>query len=114
MVDFKITKKEKLYEQNNDMAHNYYYLIHGRIYNKEKTKYRKFKYVEWFDIFDVQEYFDKEWIGQEDIKEYLNELENTYLVSINDFNDTKHLKEFYKFCNKTIEDYNNLAKHWIW
>jgi hypothetical protein len=33
MVDFEITKKQKILEINNDMCHNYYYLIYGRIYN---------------------------------------------------------------------------------
>ena len=53
MVDFEITKTKKLLETNNEMAHNYYYLIYGRIYNEEKTRMRKFKFVEWFDIFDL-------------------------------------------------------------
>lgn len=71
MVDFEITKKQKLLEINNDMCHNYYYLIYGRIYNENKTRYKKFKYVEWFDIFDVQEFFeDKEYITKKDVEEY--------------------------------------------
>ena len=52
MVTYEITKTKKLIEQNNDMCHNYYYLINGRFYNSDKTKYKRFKYVEWFDIFD--------------------------------------------------------------
>ena len=50
-----ITKKELLMEQNNDMAHNFYYKINGKIYNKEKTKYKKFKFVLSYDIFDLQD-----------------------------------------------------------
>ena len=108
MLDFRITKKEKLYEQNNDMAHNYYYLIHGRIYNTEdKTRYRRFRYVEWFDIFDVQEFYEKDYITKEDIKNYVDELSVSTIESY-----ISSLKEFYKFCNETIENYNNLAKHW--
>lgn len=107
MVDFEITKKRKLLEVNNCMCHNFYYLIHGRIYNEGKTKYKKFKYVEWFDIFDLQEYFEKEIITQEDIKQYLNEIENCYLLNIKNYEDTK---EFYEFCNKTIENYNKIAR----
>lgn len=109
MVDFKITKRKKILEINNDMVHNYYYLIYGKIYNEDKTRYRKFKYVEWFDIFDVQEYFEnKKYITENDIKEYLNILENTYLLNIKHYNDTKNLKEFYDYCNETIKHYNDI------
>ena len=113
MVDFEITKKKKILEINNDMCHNYYFLIYGRIYNESKTKYRKFKYVEWFDIFDVQEFFDdKEYITKNDIIDYLNNLENSYLLNIKDYNDIKNLKEFYNYCNKTIDNYNKIIKYY--
>ena len=108
MVDFEITKKQKLLEVNNDMCHNYYYLIHGRIYNDGKTKYKKFKYVLWFDIFDVQEYFEKDIISKEDVKQYMNEIESNYLTMIENYEDTKKINEFYKYCNETIEDYNRI------
>lgn len=113
MVDFEITKKQKLLEVNNDKAHNFYYLIYGRIYNKEKTRYRKFKFVEWFDIFDLQEYFEKDIITNDDVKEYVDfcieGIENTYLMEIKDYNDTEGLKEFYDFCNVSIENYNSIC-----
>ena len=110
MVDFEITRKTKLLEVNNDMAHNYYYLIQGKIYNNEKNKYRRFKYVEFFDIFDLQEYFEKDIITAKDIKEYLEQIENSYLSNIKNFNDKKHLKKFYEYCNETINNYNSIVK----
>ncbi len=110
MVDFKITKKQKILEVNNDKAHNFYFLIYGRIYNKEKTRYRKFKFVEWFDIFDLQEYFDKDYITEDDIKQYVNELiDTTNITNIKDYNDKEGLKNFYDFCNDTIRRYNNIC-----
>lgn len=110
MVDFEITKTQKLLETNNEMAHNYYYLIYGRIYNEEKTRMRKFKYVEWFDIFDLQEYFDKDYITEDDIKQYVNELiDTTNITNIKDYNDKEGLKNFYDFCNDTIRRYNNIC-----
>lgn len=113
MVDFEITKKQKILEINNDMCHNYYFLIYGRIYNESKTKYKKFKYVEWFDIFDVQEFFDdKEYITKNDIIDYLNNLENSYLLNIKNYNDIENLKEFYNYCNETIKKYNDIAKYY--
>lgn len=112
MVNFEITKKQKILEVNNDMCHNYYFLIYGRIYNENKTRYRKFKYIEWFDIFDVMEFFNKEFITKQDIKEYLNNIENGYLTNIENYNDEKHLKEFYKYCNETIENYNKINRRY--
>lgn len=108
MVDFKVTKKIKLLEVDNDMCHNYYYLIQGKIFNKEKTRYRKFKYVEFFDIFDLQEYFEKDLITKNDIKIFLNDIENSYLANIKDFEDKETLKEFYEYCNETIKNYNDI------
>lgn len=110
MVDFEITKKQKLLEVNNEMCHNYYYLIYGRMYNENKTKMRKFRYVVWFDIFDLQEYFEKDIITKNDIKIFLNDLEIGYLMNIKDYYDTKGLKDFYEYCNETINDYNNIRK----
>lgn len=110
MIDFEITKKTKLKEVNNEMAHNYYYLIQGRLYNDKKdkaTRYKKFKFVEFFDIFDLQEYFDKDIITKTDIKNYLNDREIIELTLIKDYKDTKHIKDFYEFCNETINDYND-------
>lgn len=113
MVNFKITKKQKILEVNNDMAHNYYFLVHGHIYNEDKTRYRKFKFVIWFDIFDLQEYFDKEYITNDDVKEYVDfcieGIENSYITEIKDYNDTEGLKNFYDYCNDTIKRYNEIC-----
>lgn len=112
MVNFEITKKQKLLEVNNDMCHNYYYLIYGRIYNENKTRYRKFKFVEWFDIFDMQEYYEKDFITNTEIKAYVNNLIDSigcsYIDDIKNYNDEKGLKEFYNYCNDTIKNYNNI------
>lgn len=111
MVNIEYTKINKILEVNNDMAHNYYYIYYGRIYNENKTIYKKFKYIEWFDIFDLQEYYEKDYITKEDIKNYANTLENGFLLSIKDYNDTEHLKEFYNYCNDTIKNYNKIVSY---
>lgn len=108
MVNFEYTKIQKINEVNNDMAHNYYYIYYGRIYNQEHTRYRKFKYIYWFDIFDVQEFFEKDVITKQDIREYALNIENNYLYNIKDYNDKESLKEFYKNCNETIREYNKI------
>ena len=107
-MEIKYTKTNLLYEQNNDMCHNFYYIYYGKIYNEDHTRYRKFKYVEWFDIFDVQEFFEKDYITKEDIKEYARNIENSYLLAIKDYNDTKGLKDFYNYCRETIDNYNRI------
>ena len=114
MVDFEITKTQKIREVNNDMCHNYYYLIHGRIYNEDRTRMRKFKFVEWFDIFDLQEYYEKDVITKNEIKAYVENLvDNTgssYIGDIKDYNDEKGLKAFYAYCSETIDHYNRLLR----
>lgn len=107
-MKIEFTKINKIHEVNNCMAHNYYYIYYGKIYNSDHTRYRKFKYIEWFDIFDLQEYYDKDIITNEDIKNYALTLENSYLLAIKDYNDIKHLKEFYNYCNETIKNYNSI------
>lgn len=100
----KITKIVKLKETNNDMAHNYYYLVYGRLYNEDKTKYRKVKFVGWFDSFDFQEYYEKDVISLDDIKRYVWEWAyNT--IDMGNFNNYKSLIEF---CNESIERYNGV------
>ena len=109
MVNFEYTKVNKIYEVNNDKCHNYYYIYYGRIYNKEHTRYRKFKYIEWFDIFDLMEYFEKDKVTKQDIKDYADSIENAWLLHIKDYEDTKGLKEFYDYCNETIRNYNSIV-----
>jgi hypothetical protein len=110
MIDFKITKKTKILEVNNSACHNYYYLIQGRLFNDQKTKYKKFAYVLMFDIFDLQEYFEKETISKTDIKQYINELENIYLLNIKNYDDKEGIQDFFNYCNETIKKYNKLIK----
>lgn len=106
MVDYKITKRTKLLEVNNDKAHNYYYLVQGKIYNKEKTRFRRFKLVKFFDIFDLMEWHDKDCISKNEILEYINELVDNDIMIIKDYNDIEGLKRFYDLCKNTIENYN--------
>ena len=102
---YTITKMTKLKEINNEMCHNYYYLINGRIYNDDKSRFKKFKFVYWFDIFDVMEYLDKDRITKKDFRDFLNGTAWTCVDGyINDYNN---LDGLYNFCNNTIEQYNN-------
>lgn len=110
-MEYEYTKIEKIFEVNNDMVHNYYYLYHGRIYTHDHTKYIKFKYVQMFDVYDVQEYFDKDILTQKDIKEYArdygyNGIIENYVNNIKDEYDTDNIRKLMAYCNETIDDYN--------
>lgn len=109
MKDFtvELTKLEKVLEVNNSMCHNYYYVQYGRIYNAEHKKFRRFKFVIWFDIFDVYEFHDKEVVTKADIVECAREYawatyeSQAYLIKSFD-----NCRAFYDWCNETIEDFN--------
>jgi hypothetical protein len=109
MKDFTVefTKHEKILEVNNDMCHNYYYMQYGRIYNADKTQFRRFKFVFWFDIFDVMEYFEQDAVSNQDIAEFSKEIAwsmfETYKGGIKSFDDCQ---AFYDWCNETIDDFN--------
>lgn len=115
MANYKITKIKKILEVNNDMAHNYYYLVYFHLQNEEKTKYKKGKFVIWFDIFDLQEYYIEEneelrGITQEEIKQYASELAvNDLECFCKSYEDTKELQDF---CNQSITDYNRIARYY--
>ena len=103
---FKITKINKLYEVNNDMVHNFYYLVHGRIINENKTKYKKFRFVLFYDVFDLQEYWENDKITKDMEKEYRDVLIFNMVSTIKSYDDTK---DFYELCNDTIKDYNRIV-----
>ena len=108
-MENKVTKTIKLLEVNNDMAHNYYYLIHGRIIDSDTKKSLKYKFVMWFDVFDLQEYFDKDYVSESHIKQYLNDLSCDYIgYDIKNVNDKSGIKDFLIKCNETIKEYNRL------
>lgn len=120
-MEIKITRREKLLEINNDMCHNYYYLVNGRFYNEDETRYRKFKFVVFFDIFDVDEYFNYDdendtWnenlVTQKMIEEYLEECIWAYVSMVTDYNNENQLRNFYDMCDDSISNYNRIAKYW--
>lgn len=104
-----LTKLQKALEVNNSMCHNYYYVQYGRIYNADKTQFRRFKFVFWFDIFDVCEYFDKDAVTKKEIAEYANEIAwCTYETYKDNIKSYDNCQVFYDWCNETIDDYNGI------
>ena len=102
-MEIKITKRTLLREVNNDMCHNWYWLVQGQIINDEGTRYRKFKFVEWFDCFEVQEWAEDGTHSKKNVRAYLDEVIGSRLDLIVDYDNCKC---FYAECNLTIENYN--------
>ena len=102
-MDIKINKTEKLLEVNNDMVHNFYFLIKGRMYNDSKTESKKFKFVIWFDVFEVLEYFESDSYSESDLYDFLNDLTANELSLIKSYNDCQ---DFYNRCHQSIDKFN--------
>lgn len=103
-----VTKRVKVLEVDNYMAHTYYYLVHVRIYNADRTRYRKAKFIVWMDAQDVAEWANPESddcsYTKEDVLDLLaNEIMNTCDL-IKSYDDTA---EFYAYCRQTIERFNS-------
>ena len=102
-MEIKINKTEKLLEVNNTMVHNFYFLIKGRIYNNSKTESKKFKFVVWFDVFELLEYFESDSYSESDIYDFLNDLTANELSLIKSYDDCQ---DFYNRCHQSINKFN--------
>ena len=102
-MEIKINKTEKLLEVNNTMVHNFYFLIKGRMYNNSKTESKKFKFVIWFDVFELLEYFESDSYSESDIYDFLNDLTANELSLIKSYDDCQ---DFYNKCHQSIDKFN--------
>lgn len=102
-MEVKITKRTLLKEVCNDMCHNWYWHIQGRIYNDDGTRFRKFGFVEWFDAFDVQDYSEDGTHSRENVMEFLNECIACRLDLVRSYDDCA---EFFNMCRETIRKWN--------
>ena len=102
----RITRIQKIKEVCNDMCHNWYYLVYGRIYTKDRKAFQRFKYVVWFDVFDVCEYYEKDGVTSQEIKNYSFEVATAFVPSFDMI--AENCTDFLNDCNQTIERYNGL------
>lgn len=91
-------------EVNTLMCHNWYYLVYGRIYTEDRKQYQRFKFVVWFDVFDVCEYYDKDSASKSEIDQYARELAQSFISGRNPV--ATDCSKFIEDCNHTINQYN--------
>ena len=112
MCEVKITKRQLLRHDNNEMVTNWFYLVHGRIYNDEDTMYKRFRFVVWIDGEDLWFYDGENTTNTDDEENWsfvpLDEYLNYYAIPsftdyIKDFDDCD---EFYEVCNDSIRNWN--------
>lgn len=98
-----VTRRYLYHEVNNDMCHTYYYLVYVRIYNADRTRYRKAKFIVWVNGEDVCEFVDADTYKKSDIANLVDEIAYSEFDVINSYDDTK---DFYDFCNRSIQRFN--------
>lgn len=116
-MQHEITKITKIKEINNEWAHNFYMVVNGRTYNDEHKRYYTWHFVEWFDIFDLQEWFEDEngkipKLNEQRQKEYARELAWAFIdgEGWRDYQNNEQRDKFINACNETIIDYNKYSE----
>lgn len=105
-MEIKITKRTLAYEVNNDKVHNYYYYVQGHMYNDDNTKYKKFRFIVSFDVYDLADFYDKDVFTKNDILNYVNEMSFCCFTDyIKTYDDCKY---FHELCKQSIENYNKI------
>ena len=110
-MKIKITRRELLRHDNNEMVTNWFYLVHGRLHNDDDTRYRKFKFVVWIDGEDLWFYDgDDDSTNEEEKWSYVpvDEYLNYYCIPsftdlIRSYDDCN---EFYDACIDSINNWN--------
>ena len=107
-MEIKITKTKILDYSNGSAYGDAYktYLVYGKIYNDDNTRYRPFKYV-----YTV---FKDDLFAYDDYPDYMSltrqkAISNEFIYSFIDCNyptDYNNCKAFFNACNDTIFNYN--------
>lgn len=107
----KITKKVVLDYCNGNAYSDAFktYLVYGKIYNADKTRYRLFKFISTVykdSLFEYDEYPEKMSLTRQE--EITNIFISSYLDYINGYNDARL---FFEICNDSIKNYNASIKN---
>lgn len=99
------TTMSLLREVNNDMCHNYYWLVRVRLVSEGRVWRSRF--VVWFDVQDACEYFDLDVLSKKKIREYAAVVAGSFLDSLKTENFTRaDWRRFHAMCVQSIEGYN--------
>ena len=110
-MEIKITKRKLIDEAHNSTVGNqWWYLVNGRIENDDRTYYKPFKFVLFFDGDDLWEsglVEEDEVITGKVLRQYVDELSWSMTELIRSYDDCK---DFIDACNDTIERWNNWVR----
>ena len=99
----KITKKIVLDKIRGSVVNQDWYLVHGRIYNKANTRYRRFKFVLCIDLCDDL------WDSELDMEiPYNTALEDAIFSFTDCIRSYDDVDGFYSVCNDSIHHWNDL------
>jgi len=104
MSEIKITKKLCLDEWSNSTCSGSEWVVYGRIYNREKTRYYSFRFVLWFDY--ACDLWDSENEKEIPLSECMENAIYSFIPDNLSFDDEKAIARFIDDCNATIEQYN--------
>ena len=105
MGHIEITKKVCLNSWANSTCSGAYYLIHGRIYNEQKTAFYRFKFVLLLDF--ALDTWDAENERDIPVKDALDDMAWAFIPDAVDlFEDDARRIAFIRECNVTIDKYN--------
>ena len=101
-----ITRKEKLLSVRNSWQAADWWLVHGRLYNAERTAFYRFKFVLQVDL--SVDLWDEEAEEEIPYKKALEEMAWAfcdYMWNVS-YDDKRKIKAFIDECNSTIERWN--------
>lgn len=108
-MDTVITKRQKLLSVRNEWVCGDYWLVHGRMYNEDRTYFRRFKFVLHIDL--ACDLWDAELEEDRNYDDVLEEMIWCFVeMAGDDYHDDSRLNEFYDRCNETILQWNG-ARH---
>lgn len=109
--DVDMTSCAKFHEVNNDMTHNFYFLVKVRVWTGRGTFFRR-RFVVWFDTGDLGEYYsDKDTFSKKDIQNYARDIAWSFIegLPVSKECNMESIADFTERCKETIYNYNAIV-----
>lgn len=107
-MEVKITKKTLLDSYSTSVCSGDWWLINGRIYNDDKTRYCRFRFVLWFD--PVNDMWDSETETEILYDDYMWDSIWAFCDCLGYDYDEQRIYRFVDKCNDSIEMWNDHVK----